>query len=1442
MNTHVLMKIVTPRTSLRQRVLTVAATVALGFAPVARAAIEVGSDGSGTLTFDIAPAATEWSTLSWTGAPADVTDTTTMDAAVQTLTAAGIATTLGTTTTNPPSASDLARHNTNLKVVQTRPNNSRKGCLLMATLKNTSGGGLAKLLINYTSATYNTVTEQVPGLRVYYSLTGAAGSWTVIPALSNAATGPLSAGVELTSTWAADATMYVLWVDDDSSNTDGSWTLDNVSFEEWTPAADILAFNWQGFTGEIDELANPNPTIKLRVPTGTPLNPLNPNPSFTLSAGATCNKNSGGTGEYNFSSAQTYTVTASGGSPVKSYDVSVTADIPTVTLGLTGSPLVEAGGVAVVTATIPAATDVDVIVNLAFSGSAALGPDYTAATSIVIPAGDTSATIDLTAIADGVYEAANETITVDVSTVVNGIETGTQQVSATITDGDTQPTNLPSPGGINPVTSLPWTIGDTYHLVFVTSTATAATNPNISFYNAFVNTAAAGSTLPGISNVAWKAIGTALNNTATPAKVNAPVTAPVYLVDQATKVANSYADMWDGSIANPINKNESGIAVDPAIRAWTGTNNSGDSNRPLGKTDGYVQYGLTSSATSTWINANEQPGGTNRMYALSIPLTVTTAAPTALVSLGVSPAGSLAEAAGEATLTATLSETTTKIVTVNLKFSGTATRGTDYTCDTSIVIPAGELTGSVTLAAVQDARYEGPDETIVIDIDLALNALENGTQQVSTTIDDDDPQPTGLPVPTGINPTTGNPWAQGDLYQLVFVTSTATAATNPNISYYNDFVNTAAAGSTLPGIPSIVWKAIGTALNDPATPANVNAPVSAPVYLIDGTAKVANGYSDMWDGTIASPINKNESSVAVDASVRAWTGTNNSGGSNRPLGKTDNYVQYGLASSTTSTWINANEQNGGTNRIYALSIPLTYSELPPTALVTLGSAPAGPLAEDGGAATLTATLSETSTKNVSVNLAFSGTAKRGPDYTCDPSIVITAGQLTGSVTLTAVQDALYEGANETIAVDIDSVANALEDGTQQVSTTILDDDGHPVIAAPTGINPATGILWQTGDKYHLAFVTSTSTAATNPSIAYYNTFVNTAAAGSTLPGVPSIVWSVIGSALNDPAAPAKVNATVGAPVYLVDGSTKVADGSTDMWNGSIANPINLDESGNAVAAGTKAWTGSNTLGDSYRPFGKLDNWVQYGSTGLATGGWLSDGEQNGGTNRLYALSIPLTHPGGVAAVAPLAPTITVITAHDGSLSVAFTAGYDGGAAITNYKYSTDDGGTWTAVAPAATTSPILISGLTNGTTYQVKILAVNSVGDGAPSAAVSGTPAAGTSYAAWAAANGASSDPLADSNHNGVSNGVEFFMGGTLANPATLPPVVNTAGTWSWTIPYDPAALATYKFQVSDDLAAWQDVLPGDPSITVLTSPDRIQLTLAGPAAKKFCRLLVTTP
>ncbi len=80
-----------------------------------------------------------------------------------------------------------------------------------------------------------------------------------------------------------------------------------------------------------------------------------------------------------------------------------------------------------------------------------------------------------------------------------------------------------------------------------------------------------------------------------------------------------------------------------------------------------------------------------------------------------------------------------------------------------------------------------------------------------------------------------------------------------------------------------------------------------------------------------------------------------------------------------------------------------------------------------------------------------------------------------------------------------------------------------------------------------------------------------------------------------------------------------------------------------------------------------------------------------------------------------APTITSITPAGNAISVSFTAGADGGAAITNYKYSLDGGTTWIAFSPAVTTSPATITGLTAGTPYNVQVRAVTSAGDGVAS-------------------------------------------------------------------------------------------------------------------------------
>jgi hypothetical protein len=89
---------------------------------------------------------------------------------------------------------------------------------------------------------------------------------------------------------------------------------------------------------------------------------------------------------------------------------------------------------------------------------------------------------------------------------------------------------------------------------------------------------------------------------------------------------------------------------------------------------------------------------------------------------------------------------------------------------------------------------------------------------------------------------------------------------------------------------------------------------------------------------------------------------------------------------------------------------------------------------------------------------------------------------------------------------------------------------------------------------------------------------------------------------------------------------------------------------------------------------------------------------------------------------PAAPTNLVVTRDNGALSISFIAGSSNGAEITRYEFSVDNGKTWAKVAGGDVNSPVLIGGLKNGTTYSLQLRAVNSVGSGAGSNAVTGKP------------------------------------------------------------------------------------------------------------------------
>ncbi|WP_273453813.1 lamin tail domain-containing protein, partial [Nevskia ramosa] len=110
------------------------------------------------------------------------------------------------------------------------------------------------------------------------------------------------------------------------------------------------------------------------------------------------------------------------------------------------------------------------------------------------------------------------------------------------------------------------------------------------------------------------------------------------------------------------------------------------------------------------------------------------------VSLAVEPAA-FSELGGSAVVTATLSAASTSPVTVNLVFGGAASSGTDYSASSaSLSIPAGELSATLTLSAIDDSIFEG-DETITATLGTLSNASAGTPNNVTATIVENDQAP-----------------------------------------------------------------------------------------------------------------------------------------------------------------------------------------------------------------------------------------------------------------------------------------------------------------------------------------------------------------------------------------------------------------------------------------------------------------------------------------------------------------------------------------------------------------------------------------------------------------------------------------------------------------------------------------------------------------------------
>ena len=168
--------------------------------------------------------------------------------------------------------------------------------------------------------------------------------------------------------------------------------------------------------------------------------------------------------------------------------------------------------------------------------------------------------------------------------------------------------------------------GDKFRLIFLTSTTRNATSSNIGDYNTFVqNRAAAGHMQIRPYSSQFRVVGSTV---AVDARDNTGTTGtgvPIYWLNGA-KVANNYADFYDGSWSNEANpKKESGAnSTNANLRIYTGSNHNGTatSNGSLGRNQ--VTTGLLDRSDTGPLSSTNRRNATNNQafYGLSPVFTV----------------------------------------------------------------------------------------------------------------------------------------------------------------------------------------------------------------------------------------------------------------------------------------------------------------------------------------------------------------------------------------------------------------------------------------------------------------------------------------------------------------------------------------------------------------------------------------------------------------------------------------------------------------------------------------------------------------------------------------------------------------------------------------------------------------------------------------------------
>ncbi|GGM94937.1 putative Ig domain-containing protein [Shewanella xiamenensis] len=382
----------------------------------------------------------------------------------------------------------------------------------------------------------------------------------------------------------------------------------------------------------------------------------------------------------------------------------------------------------------------------------------------------------------------------------------------------------------------------------------------------------------------------------------------------------------------------------------------------------------------------------------------------------------------------------------------------------------------------------------------------------------------------------------------------------------------------------------------------------------------------------------------------------------------------------------------------------------------------------------------------------SGTSALVFSYTVESGLVDSDGITVGALGLNG--GTLKDAANNDMTLTLNSVGS---------TSSVLVDSAAPTVSSVTA-STANG-TYKLGDSISIQVnfsevvnVTGTpqltlETGTTDRTINYANgsgssslTFSYTVQAGdnsSDLDYVATNSLSLNGGTIRDAAtnnatltlaSPGAANSLGANKALVVDGVTPSVT-STAPVGGAVSTDTSVDFTVNFSESVNNISTDDFALGTTGGATGTVASVsaTSGSSVTVTVSGITGNGtiklNLNGATNISDAAGNvgPAAYTSGSAhtvaiPTVPDAPTIGTATAGDGQVSVAFSApGNNGGSAITGYTVTSNPGG----FTNTGASSPILITGLTNGTAYTFTVTATNGIGTGTASAASnSATPKA----------------------------------------------------------------------------------------------------------------------